>query len=249
MAEFPALPLFTDAFIADTTHLSAEETGAHLMLLMCAWRTPDCGLPDNDRALQRFSRVTPNRWPKIRERIMAFWTCESGRWFQKRLVKERDFVIRKCRSQSRNAKSRWLKSKESTDAAAMPKACQNDTPTPTPTYTEEDKSSSAAPAAPVFEDLFYGGEPAPKPVPEKTRNKRLFDRGAEVLGKKTGGMVSSLLKHVGQDYDRAETLMELAATKAYPRQWLGAVLKGDAAARADVVLDETTALYEAWGVS
>jgi hypothetical protein len=36
MSEFPCLPLFTDAFIADTGHLGAIETGAYLMLLMVA---------------------------------------------------------------------------------------------------------------------------------------------------------------------------------------------------------------------
>ncbi|ACL63205.1 DUF1376 domain-containing protein [Methylobacterium nodulans] len=45
MSAYPSLPLFTDAFIADTGHLSAAETGAYLMLLMVAWRSPGCSLP------------------------------------------------------------------------------------------------------------------------------------------------------------------------------------------------------------
>lgn len=48
MSSFPSLPLFTDAFLADTGHLSAQETGAYLLLLMMAWRLPECRLPDND---------------------------------------------------------------------------------------------------------------------------------------------------------------------------------------------------------
>lgn len=62
MSEYPHLPLFTDAFIADTMHLNAEETGAYLMLLMVAWRSPDCGVPDDDVKLAHYARVSERRW-------------------------------------------------------------------------------------------------------------------------------------------------------------------------------------------
>jgi hypothetical protein len=42
MAEFPALPLWTDAYLGDTRHLSQSEHGAYLLLLITAWRTPNC---------------------------------------------------------------------------------------------------------------------------------------------------------------------------------------------------------------
>lgn len=38
MAEFPALPLWTDAYLADTAHLSYEEHGLYFHILMTMWR-------------------------------------------------------------------------------------------------------------------------------------------------------------------------------------------------------------------
>jgi uncharacterized protein YdaU (DUF1376 family) len=92
MSEFPSLPLFTDSFIADTGHLTAHETGAYMMLLMVAWRMPDCRLPDDDAKLARWARVEPRHWPRTKSVVMGFWTLKDGFWSQKRLTKERDFV-------------------------------------------------------------------------------------------------------------------------------------------------------------
>jgi len=90
MSAFPVLPLFTDAFIADTTHLTAEETGAYLMLLMVAWRRPGCSLPDDDTSLARWARVSAKTWARIRPRVMAFWALdEAGEWVQSRLSQEK----------------------------------------------------------------------------------------------------------------------------------------------------------------
>ena len=61
MAEFPALPLFTDALLGDTTHLDATEFGAYLLMLIVAWRSPDCALPDDDRYLARKSAQMTGR--------------------------------------------------------------------------------------------------------------------------------------------------------------------------------------------
>jgi hypothetical protein len=51
LAEFPALPLFTDAYLGDTTHLSTFEHGAYLLLLIVSWRTPGCCVADDDALL------------------------------------------------------------------------------------------------------------------------------------------------------------------------------------------------------
>lgn len=113
MAQFPALPLFTDAFISDTTHLSASQTGAYLMLLIVAWRTHDCKLPDDDRLLARYARMDLRTWKANRDTVMAFWKKDDmGNWYQARLLDERKYVSDMSIKNSIAGKISALKRKE-----------------------------------------------------------------------------------------------------------------------------------------
>lgn len=159
MAEFPALPLFTDAYLADTAHLTNEEHGAYLRLLMFAWRSPDCSLPDDDKRLAIMVGVSPKKWQTLRAVISTFWTIENGRWMQKRLTRERDFVTRQSEKGRDAAAARWrgksLKLQDTGDASAsaghMPEPCQTDAPTPT--YKKEEEYAREAKTDPKA-DLF-----------------------------------------------------------------------------------------------
>ncbi len=95
MAEFPALPFFTDAYLADTRHLTAEEHGVYLLLLMCAWRTRGCALRDEDRTLARIAGVSAGKWRKLRPTMLEFFTVNEGYWYQKKLSQVYDTVARK----------------------------------------------------------------------------------------------------------------------------------------------------------
>src|SRR5205085_5893319 len=105
MAEFPALPLWTDAYLGDTTHLTTIEHGAYLLLLMTAWRTRDCSLPDDDRLLARYARLNAQQWKRMRPIIAAFFTVEGGVWKQGRLTDERGAVERHRQQQSEKGKA------------------------------------------------------------------------------------------------------------------------------------------------
>jgi uncharacterized protein YdaU (DUF1376 family) len=116
MAEFPALPLWTDAYLGDTRHLSQSEHGAYLLLLITAWRTTDCSLPDDDRLLARYAGgVDMRTWRHQKRTIMAFWDLRDGRWYQKRLTAERQYLIDAGKERSRagllGAEARWGRNK------------------------------------------------------------------------------------------------------------------------------------------
>lgn len=163
MAEFPALPVWTDAYLADTTHLTTEEHGAYLLMLMAAWRSRECRLPDDDRYLAKVCRCSERVWRRLRVTLEPFWQVEGGWWTQKRLARERKYLdaVRAKRRAAAEAKHR--KDNETTDAHAGAHALQ---PTPTPTDSKKEapigaskeSSPQAAPPAPP--------DPPPKPKRE-----------------------------------------------------------------------------------
>jgi len=131
MAKYPALPLWTDAYLADTTHLSLEEHGIYLMLLMLAWRSPDCAIPNNKKRILRMLRVHGNYWPKIEQILTEFWHLSDDKWKQQKLNKCRSKVDHFSETQRQRAQKRWndntLKNNNTTNAtrAGIPNARGN----------------------------------------------------------------------------------------------------------------------------
>lgn len=85
MAELPVLPLKTDALLADTTHMSAEEFGAYCRILFVMWRQ-GARLPDDEAELALIAGVTFARWRKIAEKVRRPLTSAGGILSQKRMT-------------------------------------------------------------------------------------------------------------------------------------------------------------------
>lgn len=172
MASYPAIPFWTDAYLGDTRHLSTLEHGAYFLLLMCAWRTPSNDLPDDDKQLARMCGMRIDQWRRIRPTILAMWQQrDDGRWAQKRLDMERNFVHGRSQKQSGVAIARWLKVKETRDATAMPDACQIDTPTPTPREKNNDATASLSATTNGATHHVNGLEPSASPVRQASRSR------------------------------------------------------------------------------
>lgn len=112
MSTAPAMPIFIDAYLADTTHLSVEEHGAYLLLLMAMWRR-NGSVPNDDKDLARIVGLSLTKWRKIKVRILPFLAVDGDEISQKRLKKEWDFVQEKRRKNAENGgKGGRPKSKE-----------------------------------------------------------------------------------------------------------------------------------------
>lgn len=70
MSKAPSMPMYWDAYLADTTHLTTEEHGAYLLLLAAMWRR-DGSVPDNDKDNARILGLTLAKWRIMKERFVA----------------------------------------------------------------------------------------------------------------------------------------------------------------------------------
>lgn len=119
MSEFPSLPLFVDAYLADTSHLSDAEHGRYLKLLMLLWRTPGCRIPNDDAWIaHKLGRSIEQVKSEIRPLIREFCSSTGNYIVQRRLLKEREYVETLRQKNSVAAKSRWHKQKRPSECNA-----------------------------------------------------------------------------------------------------------------------------------
>jgi uncharacterized protein YdaU (DUF1376 family) len=217
MAEFPALPLWTDAYLGDTTHLNALQHGAYLLLLMTAWRSSSCSLPDDDKLLGRYARCSAAQWRALRPVLVEFFTVENGRWTQGRLTDEFQAAVDRREKAAANGRASALKRKGRHSAkrkqsvnGATAKREPSVNLTINPEHSSEDKSSAAEPP-----------QLAHDPV------KELFELGVAILveGGATDKRARSLLgkwrKAKKNDGDVLAALLECRAKAiSDPVEWL-----------------------------
>ena len=118
MTDIPAMMLWTDAYMADTSHLTTLEHGAYLLLMMAMWRAGG-RLPDDDVRLARVVKLPLDKWRKMAPLIREFLTVKDGFVFQKRLKLELEI-----------AQSRIDKSRKAGRAGGRAKALKYKKPTP-----------------------------------------------------------------------------------------------------------------------
>lgn len=149
MAEFSSLPLFTDAWVADTAHLTRLERGLYMDLLILIWRSPECQVPNDLAWIARKLRASEAEMEALQS-VIAEFCVNTGNWVsQKRLKMEWDYVFNKSKKNSEAAKSRWNKEKE---------ICERNAPTPTPTPTKKERGKPLSQEHDGF-DEFWSAAP------------------------------------------------------------------------------------------
>ena len=195
MSKAPSMPLFCDAYLADTRHLSTEEHGAYLLILMSIWRNNGYPLVDDDVRMARIAGVSEKRWiDKIRPAIAPFFDLAGGTWRQGRLEKEWNFIANRLQQKRDAAKKSHgpnsLRNNNNTPAdAGISQAHQQLQPTPIPISKKEEppfsppSDTDPSPLAPEnLEpklDLGLNADLGQPGVAEKTK-KSTTDRGSRL---------------------------------------------------------------------
>jgi|GEM_PF-3452217 len=168
MSQAPSMPMYWDAYLADTTHLTTEEHGAYLLLLAAMWRR-NGSVPDDDKDNARILGLTPAKWRKIKARLTATisgFSVVDGEITQEKLRKTwentQEKIVRNRANGSKGGRPKANKNKGLVKAGGSVSDNPNESipePEPEP-YKEEDKSSSSQEA----EDYQKYLKAHPRPV-------------------------------------------------------------------------------------
>jgi uncharacterized protein YdaU (DUF1376 family) len=81
------MQLYVADYLGDTRHLSTEQHGAYLLLLMAMWRAGG-RLPNEAAKLARIVGLSPARWAKLEADVLAFFDADGADLTHGRVKKE-----------------------------------------------------------------------------------------------------------------------------------------------------------------
>lgn len=117
----PFMQFYIADYLGDTQHLTTEQHGAYLLLLMGMWRAGG-SLPNDEAKLARIAGLTLARWRRIGADVLAFCDVADGRITQKRLVAEIEKAEKKSQVRAdagrQSAKAKALKNNKQAPANA-----------------------------------------------------------------------------------------------------------------------------------
>jgi len=83
MAALPYIQLYVADYLADTMHLTTEQHGAYMLIIMNYWQT---GKPVPESRLKHVAKLTNDRWPDVERTLKEFFRQgENGEWIHDRI--------------------------------------------------------------------------------------------------------------------------------------------------------------------
>ena len=149
MSKAPSMPMYWDAYLADTTHLTTEEHGAYLLLLGAMWRR-NGSVPDDDKDNARILGLTPAKWRKIKARLaqtVSGFRADGQTISQEKLQKTwentQEKISKNRENGSKGGRPKYNPAKDLDKANGFVSDNPNKSiPEPEPYITEEGKPSS-----------------------------------------------------------------------------------------------------------
>lgn len=121
MSAPPFMPLYVGDYLSDTRHLSTEEHGAYLLLLMAMWRAGG-RLPNEASKLARICGLTGPKWARLEVEILAFFEVAGDEIGHKRIEKEFKKYTKTCEKRAKagalGGKAKALKNNDTPLASA-----------------------------------------------------------------------------------------------------------------------------------
>jgi uncharacterized protein YdaU (DUF1376 family) len=134
MAALPYMQLYVADYLADTTHLSAIEHGAYMLLLMNYWQRGKA-LQDTNGRLANVARMSNEEWNEHKQTLAEFFRIDGETWFHARI--ERDLAKVKGKSEKASLAGKASGISRSNERSAQERTDVEQTLNHTDTDTEE----------------------------------------------------------------------------------------------------------------
>jgi uncharacterized protein YdaU (DUF1376 family) len=142
----PYMQLYVADYLGDTRHLSTEQHGAYLLLLMAMWRAGG-RLPNETGKHARIVGLTKAKWLRMEADILAFFDAANGEITHGRIEKEMQkyskISTERSEAGKRGGTAKALKNNKATVANAT------DLPKQNPAISEPESDTSRAKALSV----------------------------------------------------------------------------------------------------
>jgi uncharacterized protein YdaU (DUF1376 family) len=106
MSAPPYMRFWPADYLGDTRHLTTQEHGAYLLLILAYWQN-EGPLADDDKRMARIVGMTPREWTKAKKTIAEFFQIAAGQWRHKRIEAELAHVRTKSAKASAAVKTRY----------------------------------------------------------------------------------------------------------------------------------------------
>lgn len=216
------MPLYIADYLGDTQHLSTLEHGAYLLLIMQYWQKD--GLPDDEVQLMRIARMTPEEWTNAAPVLQRLF--KQG-WKHPRIDAELaltdEKIEKKSQAGQKGGRASALARKRAKEASLQAELKQSSTDASSKRSTDGAAKSNTTTTTTTKEDSVPSERtPAASPDPEK----ELFERGKQVLGKSSGGLIVKLLRAKNNSIPLARSAIEQASTKQNPAEYIARAING-----------------------
>ncbi|MCC6915307.1 MAG: DUF1376 domain-containing protein [Rhodospirillaceae bacterium] len=98
------MPIYVGDYLKDTTHLTAAEHGAYLLMILAYWNAGGPILAQESH-LMRVTRMTRYEWRKSRATLLAFFESEGDRLRHDRIDQELKNAAARYESRAKGARS------------------------------------------------------------------------------------------------------------------------------------------------
>jgi uncharacterized protein YdaU (DUF1376 family) len=84
MTSLPYMQLYVSDYLADTAHLTAQQHGAYMLLLMNYWQRGKA-LDNSNERLSHVARLSPEEWAEAKPTLEEFFIVEGNVWTHARV--------------------------------------------------------------------------------------------------------------------------------------------------------------------